>query len=51
MAHITVCPDLERSQLYKNSVDAVESWMESHDTDPMLAKLIDAYLRAQGTKV
>jgi len=49
-AHITVCRDQERSRLYKNSIDAIVTWMKSQETSPLLATLIEDYLRARGTK-
>ena len=49
-AHITVCPDRERSQIYSSSVDNVVEWMRRHDTAPDLASYIENYLRARGSK-
>ena len=49
-AHITVCQDFERSRLFTNSVDALVEWMKSHETSPLLAVLIEDYLRARGTR-
>ena len=48
-AHITICPDNEQSKLYKVSVDALVSWMDSYETDPVLMCLIERYLRARGS--
>ena len=49
-AHITVCGDPERVRLYKSSVDVIATWMHTNKTAPLLARLIEDYLRARGTK-
>ena len=49
-AHITICPDPERSYIYGSSVDEVVAWMRKKDTDPVLICLIERYLRARGAK-
>ena len=49
-AHITVCEEPGRARLYKSSVDSLVSWLEVKNTDPILAQLIEDYLRARNTK-
>lgn len=46
--HITVCPDHDRTLLFRNSVSGLVSWMDSNDTDPFLSELIEQYLRHRG---
>ncbi len=45
-AHITVCDNPERSHLYHHLVNTLVTLMCSHDTAPLLAHLIEHYLRA-----
>merc|ERR1712086_764503 len=46
--HITTCRDEGRLQVFKESVDELVAWMRKNQTDPILAALIQNYLRAHG---
>lgn len=46
--HISVCTHPHRTKLFHSSVTELVNWMESHDTDPFLAELIEHYLRDRG---
>ena len=46
--HITTCRNEGRIQVFKESVDELVAWMRKNQTDPLLATLIQNYLRAHG---
>ena len=49
-SHIVVCPDAGRTQLYVDTIDELERWLVSVETDPTLTELIIDFLRARGRK-
>ena len=46
--HVTICPNPARVEVYDNSIEAMEKWLESNDTDPILIVMIKDYLAARG---
>ena len=49
-AHVTICLDPARVEGddYDKSIESMEQWLESNDTDPILAVMIQDYLEARG---
>jgi len=43
--HITTCPDKDRTTFFQSCVDDVVKWMKKARTDPVIAGLIESYLR------
>ena len=50
VAHITVCKNKDRTSLYNSSVDDLNRWMSTNETDPTLHRIVVAYLRGRGSK-
>ena len=49
-AHIVLCPNKDRTKLYKKSVANFISWMNDADTSPLIIEMVGNYLEARNTK-
>ena len=49
VAHVAGCNDQGREEMSLSSVDDVVRWMESSETDPKVAELKEAHIRARGS--
>ncbi len=47
--HIALCPEIVRTDAFKQSTREVEWWLEEHKTQPNLQSLLLMYLRGRGT--
>ena len=48
--HLMVCRCSNQSRLFEEHVAAINEWMESHFTEPLLRQLVTQYLRGRGTR-
>ena len=49
-AHLLLCPDKDRTIMYKKSVSKFISWMKTADTSPLIIEMVGEYLKARNTK-
>ena len=45
-----VCRSVERTTLFRKSVDNIHDWMKAHHTEPELQKAIQIYLLSRKTQ-
>ena len=50
VAHVAICDDPGRKELFLGSVDELTEWMTKSKTEPTMAKIIELYLRARGSR-
>jgi len=48
--HLMVCRSQDRSRLLEEHVVAIDEWMKSHFTEPLLQQLVTQYFRGRGTR-
>ena len=48
-SHIVLCPDENRTKMYKKSVSNLISWMNDADTSPLIREMVGDYLEARNT--
>jgi hypothetical protein len=48
--HLLRCRDAGRTKLFEDAVIALEEWMESHYTDPRLARMVSLFLQHRGNR-
>ena len=49
-AHLLLCPNKDRTTLYKKSVSKFVSWMKTNHTSPLIIEMVQDYLEARNTK-
>jgi hypothetical protein len=48
--HLLRCKDVGRTKLFKDTIISLEEWMESHYTDPRLARAVSLFLQHRGNR-